>query len=184
MMTWLRTEASSGLAMVAGVILLSLVGYIGFQYVEIADLKRAIEVVKTALATEKKDRAEENERMTRAALTATQSYRELETSKNNTAKALSDDYQTKLNDRDKTIAGLRAERKRLRDQITIYAAPRSSTAASGPGAVCGADERPERLGSLLAESADLLNEGSDLVGALTLQVISLQKYVTTVCTAK
>lgn len=172
----LKEELSSGLAMVAGIILLALVSVIGYQYVDIQHLN-------ALLSSERAARAQDSDRATQAALKATQDNLAKTELINQANQKASDEYQTKIADRDKTIAALRSDSVRLKADIARYtAASRQARTDSSPSQ-CLDDPRVSTLGALLAEGISLQDDGEEAVRGLAAQVEGLQSFVRNVCLA-
>lgn len=183
-MGWLRKyiELQALYVVVAILVVLGLV--IGAQHVEVGHLKNLLQKAKDALTVEKADRANERDAAVNAALVASENYRATEARMTAANEKASHDYATTLKDRERTIAGLRTERGRLRSDIARYTAASRQARPDATTGRCADDPRVEVLGRLLSGGVDVVGAGQDTVSALAGQVTALQTYIHDVCLAK
>jgi hypothetical protein len=184
MFTWIRGKADMLMGFGAIAVLVVLVGFIGAQQIEIASLKQLVAEWTAKFNAEVAGRATDREAATREALVATENYRATETRLNDSNRKAADDYAKTLDSRDRLIAGLRAERMRLKADITRYTAASRQSSADPSAPRCADDPRVGTLGQLLGSGIDVAGRGQEVARALADQVTGLQRYINEVCLAK
>jgi uncharacterized protein HemX len=142
------TKATAG---IAGAIILALSAALAVQTIRLADER-------TEHAETRAERERINAAAIRAALDASESYRQLEDAQAKKAEELRHAHEVELRKHQRIAAALRADRQRLRDELT--AGPPGGEAAEP--AAAGHHEQAEPLGSVLARSLQLQEDLAEL----------------------
>lgn len=149
-----------------GVVLAALVSALGVQTVRLA-------AVRTTLAAEQRDRAEENNDRLRAALRESERVASLQFLHAANQQEIVDAYEVRLKNVQDGRNADAADAQRVRRQLSAFAARDSEAARSDPAACERVANRSYLLADVAAEGRDLLAEGRRIVEDRDAQVTML-----------